>query len=215
LKYTRAPKHYAIPDNFSIITTWGKSPNLNTIKGHIKYIDNHPVYYINYGPNFELEIISNHSSSDAATKTQRSENSRMSGPLLFGLHLKQIQKNQPQSNYIRPLKQFNELSISTKKARARTVAKKIKKDFNQIAKENYHPNDQVTLKELSYTVANTPFHVEFGSQNIIEKNKHESAIVQIIDKYQISRDGYRALSAIQPNLPRDYAVSDQLKIIFY
>jgi len=71
LKYTRAPKHYAIPDNFSIITTWGKSPNLNTIKGHIKYIDNHPVYYVNYGPNFELEIISNHSSSNAATKTQR------------------------------------------------------------------------------------------------------------------------------------------------
>src|SRR6185437_14019632 len=137
----------------------------------------------------------------------------MSGPLLFGLHLKQIQKNRPQSNYIRPLKQFNELSISTKKARARTVAKKIKKDFNQIAKENYHPNDQVTLKELSYTVANTPFHVEFGSQNIIEKNKHESAIVQIIDKYQISRDGYRALSAIQPNLPRDYAVSDQRTIL--
>lgn len=71
LKYTRAPKQYAIPDNFSIITTWGKSPNLNTIKGHIKYIDNRPVYYVNYGPNFELEIISNHSSSDAATKTQR------------------------------------------------------------------------------------------------------------------------------------------------
>ncbi|RIB01167.1 hypothetical protein C2G38_2051098, partial [Gigaspora rosea] len=221
LKYTRAPKNYAIPDNFSIITTWGKSPNLNTIKGHIKYIDNRPVYYVNYGPNFELEIISNHSSSDAATKTQRaineskekSENNRMSGPLLFGLHLKQIQKNRPQSNYIRPLKQFNELSISTKKARARTVAKKIKKDFNQIAKENYHPNDQVTLKELSYTVANTPFHVEFGSQNIIKKNKYESAIVQIIDKHQISRDGFRALSAIQPNLPRDYAVSDQHTIL--
>ncbi|CAG8762825.1 21372_t:CDS:2, partial [Gigaspora rosea] len=140
LKYTKAPKNYAIPDNFSIITTWGKSPNLNTIKGHIKYIDN-------------------------PTKTQR----------------------------------FNELSISTKKARSRTVAKKIKKDINQIAKENYHPNDQVTLKELSYTVANTPFHVEFGSQNIIEKNKHE--------------DGYRALSAIQPNLLRDYAVSDQRTIL--
>lgn len=100
LKYTRAPKTYAIPNNFSIITTWGKLSNLNTIKGYIKYIDNRPVYYVNYGPDFNLEIISNHSSSDAATKTQRavyelkgkSENSRMSGPLLFGLHLKQIQK---------------------------------------------------------------------------------------------------------------------------
>ncbi|CAG8783536.1 39197_t:CDS:2 [Gigaspora margarita] len=209
LKYTRVSKHYAIPDNFSIITTWGKSSNLNTIKDHIKYIDNHPVYYINYRPNFELEIISNHSSSDTATKTQRavnefkrkSENSRILGPLLFGLYLKQIQKNRPQLNYIRPLKQFNELSISTKKAHARTIAKKIKKDFNQIAKKNYHPNNQVILKELFYTVANTPFQVEFGSQNIIEKNKHESAIVQIIDKYQISRDGYRALLAIQSNLP--------------
>ncbi|CAG8462217.1 29558_t:CDS:1, partial [Racocetra persica] len=112
-----------------------------------------------------------------------------------------------------PLKQFNELSISTKKAHAKTVAKKIKKDFNQIAKENYHPNDQVIHKELSYIVANTFFHIEFESQNIIEKNKHESAIVQIIDKYQISRDGYYALSAIQPNLPCDYAVSDQCTIL--
>ncbi|CAG8540469.1 3516_t:CDS:2 [Scutellospora calospora] len=144
---------------------------------------------------------------------RKSENSRISGPLLFGLHLKQIQKNQLQSNYIRPLKQFNELSISTKKACARTVTKKIKKDFNQIAKKNYYPNDQVTLKELSYTVANTPFYVKFGSQNIIEKNKYELAIVQIIDKYQISRDRYRALSAIQPNLPRDYAVFDQRTIL--
>ncbi|CAG8770452.1 30431_t:CDS:2 [Gigaspora margarita] len=190
---------------YTIHNKGGKSSNLNTIKGHIKYIDNRPVYYVNYGPNFELEIISNHSSSDAAMKTQRVSS------LLFDLHLKQIQKNRPQSNYIRPLKQFNELSISTKKAHARTIAKKIKKDFNQIAKENYHPNNQVILKELSYTVANTPFQVEFGSQNIIEKNKHESAIVQIIDKYQISRDGYHALLAIQPNLPRDYAVSDQFK----
>ncbi|CAG8827721.1 33004_t:CDS:2, partial [Gigaspora margarita] len=156
-----------------------KSSSLNTIKGYIKYINNHPVYYINYGPNFELEIISNHSSSNTATKTQR----------------------------------FNKLSISTKKACAKTVAKKIKKDFNQIAKENYYLNDQVTLKELSYTVANTPFQVEFGSQNIIEKNKHKSAIVQIIDKYQISKNRYHALLAIQPNLLRDYAVSNQRTIL--
>ncbi|CAG8740366.1 36248_t:CDS:1, partial [Racocetra persica] len=25
IKYTKAPKRYAIPDNFSIVTTWGKS----------------------------------------------------------------------------------------------------------------------------------------------------------------------------------------------
>ncbi|KAF0470062.1 hypothetical protein F8M41_025426 [Gigaspora margarita] len=82
----------------------------------------------------------------------------MLGPLLFGLHLKQIRL---QCNYTRPLKQFNKI-------------------------------------------------IEFGSQNIIEKNKHELAIVQIIDKHQISRDGYHALLAIQPNLPCDYPVSDQL-----
>ncbi|KAF0556090.1 hypothetical protein F8M41_016295 [Gigaspora margarita] len=45
LKYTKAPKRYAIPDNFSIITTWGKPSSLNTIKGFIKYVNNCPVYY--------------------------------------------------------------------------------------------------------------------------------------------------------------------------
>ncbi|CAG8692990.1 4320_t:CDS:2, partial [Racocetra persica] len=172
-------------------------------------------YYIKYGPNFELEVVSDHSSSDAATKVQEAINelngdlnkSRMSGPLLFGLHLKQVQKGRP---YIRPLKRFNKISISAKKSRARTFAKNIKENFNQIAKENYHPNDQVTLKELSYTVANTPFQIEFGSQNTIKKNKHELEIVQIIDRYQIPRDGYRALSAIQPELSRDHIISNQL-----
>ncbi|CAG8771596.1 45879_t:CDS:2, partial [Gigaspora margarita] len=189
LKCTRAPKNYAIPNNFSIITIWtiwGKLSNLNTIKGYIKYINNHLVYYANYGPNFELEIISNHTSSDAATKTQRAIN-----------ELKE--------------KSENSRIISTKKARTKTVAKNIKKNFDQIAKENYHPDDQVTLKELSYTVANTPFQVNFGSQNI--EKKHELAIVQIIDKYQIPRDGYRALSAIQSDLSHNYVISNQRTIL--
>ncbi|CAG8855187.1 26852_t:CDS:1, partial [Gigaspora margarita] len=108
-------------------------------------------------------------------------NSRISSPLLFGLHLKQIQKNRPQSNYTKPLKRFNEISISTKKDRAKTVAKNIKKIFNQAAKENYHPDNQITLKKLSYAVANTPFQIEFGSQNTMEKSKYELEIVQIID----------------------------------
>lgn len=68
LKYTRAPKSYAIPDNYSIITTWGKPANLCTIKGYIKYIDSNPVYHIYYGSDFRFEVTSNHSSSDAATK---------------------------------------------------------------------------------------------------------------------------------------------------
>ncbi|CAG8759515.1 15092_t:CDS:2 [Gigaspora margarita] len=152
LKYTRAPKTYAIPNNFSIITTLEKLSNLNTIKGYIKYIDNHSVYYVNYGPDFNLEIISNHSSSNTATKTQRAVN-------------------------------------------------ELKGKSENTAKENYHPDDQITLKKLSYTVANTPFQIEFGSQNTMEKSKHELEIVQIIDKYQIPQDGYHALLAIQPDLP--------------
>ncbi|CAG8524074.1 13966_t:CDS:2 [Racocetra fulgida] len=102
-------------------------------------------------------------------------------------------------------------TIKLKYCLCKNCWKNIKKKFDQIAKENYHSNDQVTLKELSYTVANTSFQVEFGSQNIIEKNKHELAIVQIIDKYQIPRDGYWALSAIQSDLSRDYLVSNQLE----
>ncbi|CAG8675676.1 10841_t:CDS:1, partial [Dentiscutata heterogama] len=62
LKYTKVPKSYAIPNNYSVITTWGKPTTLYTIKDHIEYIDNSPVYYINYGPDFEFEVVSNRSS---------------------------------------------------------------------------------------------------------------------------------------------------------
>ncbi|CAG8727283.1 45337_t:CDS:2, partial [Gigaspora margarita] len=107
LKYTKAPKRYAISDNFSIITTWGKLSSLNTIKGFIKYVNNRPVYYVKYGSNFELEVVSDYSSSDTATKAQA----------------------------------INELNEELKVIHARTFAKNIKENFNQIAKENYHPID--------------------------------------------------------------------------
>ena len=41
------------------------------------------------------------------------------------------------------------------------------------------------------------------------KHKKEVAIVKAMDKSRISRDGYRYLTAIEPNLPKECAISEQ------
>ncbi|CAG8590613.1 20459_t:CDS:2 [Dentiscutata erythropus] len=64
-----------------------------TIKGFIKYVNNRPVYYVKYGSNFKLKVVSNYSSSDTAMKAQEAINelnrelkeSRILDSLLFAI----------------------------------------------------------------------------------------------------------------------------------
>ena len=62
LKYTSS-HHYKIPDNYEVKTTWGKK----TVKCSINYINNKPVFCVYFGQNFENQVVSDKTATNAAT----------------------------------------------------------------------------------------------------------------------------------------------------
>jgi len=64
--------------------------------------------------------------------------------------------------------------------------------------------DQVVLKQISYNVKNMDFQIDYG-----KKNDNLTSVVQAVDLNFIPREGYRALASVEPNLQREWAVSDQ------
>ena len=65
-KYTLG-HNYKIPDNYEIKSTWSKNSNQWTVKCSIDYINNKPMFRIFYGQNFENQVESDKTASNAAT----------------------------------------------------------------------------------------------------------------------------------------------------
>jgi hypothetical protein len=63
--YTSRPGKYKIPDEYIIETTWGKGNNKCVIKCLIDYVDDKPNFQIKFGRNFENEVSSFQSATDA------------------------------------------------------------------------------------------------------------------------------------------------------
>jgi hypothetical protein len=62
LKYTSS-RNYKIPDNYEVKTIWGKK----TVKCSINYINNKPVFRVYFGQNFENQVESDKTATNAAT----------------------------------------------------------------------------------------------------------------------------------------------------
>ncbi|CAG8493890.1 46184_t:CDS:2 [Gigaspora margarita] len=85
-----------------------RSQNQQTVKCAINYINNKPIFYIYFGDSFKNQVISEKSTSDAATlfhnKVTTLKSTQTSGVLLFGLQLNCIKNN-------REKKQHNSLKL--------------------------------------------------------------------------------------------------------
>ena len=66
LAYTLRPNKYRIPNDYIVETTWGRSKNQCTVQCSISYIENKPVFQIQFGQYFEYEVSSAKSATDAA-----------------------------------------------------------------------------------------------------------------------------------------------------
>ena len=66
IRYTSGHRH-KIPDEYEVQTTWGKNENQRTIKCKIDYINNKPTFYVYFGQNFENQVKSDKTASNAAT----------------------------------------------------------------------------------------------------------------------------------------------------
>lgn len=127
--------------------------------------------------------------------------------------LQQVRENKKENNIrSKPLKPLELCSKTTVYKRQQKFGDQLKEQV-QIKGAEIYGEDQVTLKRILYNVNHTDFQINYGLKNNEEKEKKLTSIVQIIDQNYIPREGYRALTAIEPDLEREWIVSDQrLKI---
>jgi hypothetical protein len=84
--------------------------------------------------------------------------------------LKCIDRNR--KGRLRELKLNEESSKTTKIKRAKGLAKKEQIHFEDSIKNFYNPKDRVVLKALNFTVENKEYHVSFGKDDEVKKNKN-------------------------------------------
>lgn len=65
------------------------------------------------------------------------------------------------------------------------------------------------MESIEFSIKNKGYNIDYEKENQDLKYKKEVAIVKAIDKSRISHDGYRYFMAIEPNLPKECAISEQ------
>ncbi|CAG8782847.1 14322_t:CDS:2, partial [Rhizophagus irregularis] len=73
------------------------------------------------------------------------------------------------------------------------------KQHVQVEGSKIYGKDQVVLKQISYSIRDMDFQIDYEEKNDIKEKKLISA-VQAIDLNYIPREGYRALAAVESNL---------------
>ncbi|CAG8576663.1 20251_t:CDS:1, partial [Gigaspora rosea] len=102
-----------------------------------------------------------------------SSKSTISGPLVFGLQLKTVQKVRESYNKSRQVKPANQCTEMTLEKRARVLSSKLLLIINNQASQVYHPEDKLTLKTLEFLVNEYDFHfhIKFGSDDKIKTKR--------------------------------------------
>ncbi|CAG8596827.1 19188_t:CDS:2 [Racocetra persica] len=194
LKYTLAPNKYEIPDNYIVETTWGHKTNKQTIKSQINYISGTPTFYIYYGSNFKNYIVSNKSSSHAATllhqRTTPNKKSTSSGILLFGLQLKKVSYSRKREKQIRMLRPIEIFTNSTLTKRAINFSKEIYTNFQSYTPQFYHPDDKPVLESIWYSVKWYTYEVDYSTKDSKRLKQKQESICQIQDEKHMSRNVY-------------------------
>ena len=70
LKFTRKPSSFPLPDNYEVMTTWGKNKQ-NAVKCSINYENSKPVFRVYYGNRFERVLETMQSCTMAVTQLQK------------------------------------------------------------------------------------------------------------------------------------------------
>lgn len=129
--------------------------------------------------------------------------------MVFGLQLKTVQKVRESYKKPKQIKPANQCTKMTLENRARTLSARSSLIINNQALQIYHPEDNLALKTLEFSVNEYDFHIKFGLDNKITTKQKLQAVVQAVDQGQISRDAYRKLATIEQLLPREWSISDE------
>ena len=71
LKFSRKPNSFPLPDNYEVITIWGRGKNTNVVKCSIKYENSKPYFRVYHGVNFVQVLESTQSCTTVATQLQK------------------------------------------------------------------------------------------------------------------------------------------------
>ncbi|GET00460.1 hypothetical protein GLOIN_2v1472827 [Rhizophagus clarus] len=216
LKYTKGQKGFRIPDNYEAETSLRKPKTRQVVRCIIKYVEKNPVYWIYYGDRFQYHVKSEKSSSDVACLYAKALNpetkTRYSGPHFFGLHLEILQQTRDTHRRATVLKSFDNLTSTGQNNRAKKIAKSVSAIFDQEMTKSCHLDDNPNLKSIEFSIKDNFFNFSFNEENVEIKHKARAA-VQACDKGQVTREGYRILSSISQDLPREWKVSAEKKEI--
>ncbi|UZO20190.1 uncharacterized protein OCT59_011446 [Rhizophagus irregularis] len=221
LAYTQGKNKYKIPNGYCVETTWGRGEKKKTVKCFINYVEGKPLFKIMYGINFSEEVQSNISSTTAANAVLKklfplNEKSLISGVHLFGIHL--ITLKQAREN-VRSTKENNIQLISLEHCSKSTLNKRQHKFGNQLKQHvqvegsKIYGKDQVVLKQISYSIRDMDFQIDYEEKNDIKEKKLISA-VQAIDLNYIPREEMNQKIPITLiNLPLDFAEYSNSEIV--
>ncbi|CAG8764823.1 9244_t:CDS:2 [Gigaspora rosea] len=153
LAYTFPPNKYKIPDKYIVKTTFGKRSNQQIIKCSINYINNKPLYHIE----FEDQIVeSKKSASEAANLYQDALNkiAQLKNPYNY-----MIRENKHRNHSLKP---FNQLANSSQKMRGQRFGIMIKDFVDQNSKTLFNSEDNVLLKQVLFSVNNVQYIINYG-----------------------------------------------------
>src|SRR3954447_19996447 len=101
--------------------------------------------------------------------------------------------------------------MKTKRSRAFSI--QVDRAFKNEVSNFYNSIDQPVLQEIRFNVQDKNFFVDYNDKNEEKENQRIDAFTKVIDQGPISRDAYRNLAALQPELPRDRVILNARKRI--
>ncbi|CAG8836265.1 29190_t:CDS:2, partial [Gigaspora margarita] len=182
---------YKIPDDYIVQTSWGRGKSKHIIECEIKYELDGPIFIVRFQEDSQQYILElKESPSNVANKYLWKKNpdnpsTRISGIHVFCLNILDIEKEHERKHRSSSFRPFNTLSESMKTKRFRAFSVQLDKAFKNEVPNFFNP----------------------------KKTSSFDAFVKVIDQGPISRDAYRKLAALQPELPRDHNISNARKNI--
>ena len=138
---------------------------------------------------------------------------KLSETHVFGLNDKDVEQEHERKNWSYSFKPFNTLSESMKTKWSRAFSMRMDVTFKNEIPNFYDLSDQPVLQEIRFNVQNKNYLADYRDKNEEKENQRIDAFTKVIDQGPISREAYRNLAALQPELPRDRAILNARKRI--
>ncbi|CAB5355050.1 unnamed protein product [Rhizophagus irregularis] len=202
---------YEIPDNYKVETTLeGYSIICET-----NYLSNGMVKFVlNWKDSQGIDqYISNNNSASGVAKNflmLLNKKTRISGTILFGFDISCL--IEARKTILMPINRKNSFTALTSRSqqnkRIKLLAKDIEKESKIILKQQNFDNTKIRYIELE--IGDEIVGIDLSEVNLDFTRVRQDAVVCACDEALISRDGYRHLAAISPNLEREYQIRDEV-----